>query len=93
MIERHHVDHAEIDGGSEIPERQFIATVLLEAVMQSFRPHNHEPRAWLESYGAKNMLLLLDISPSAALESLRKKWENIDNEADMMRRPDGAPLH
>nr|WP_226856421.1 hypothetical protein [Acidithiobacillus caldus] len=52
-------------------DRQFIASVLLDAVETSFRPGELEARKWLHGWLACRLFLLLDISPDAALERLQ----------------------
>ncbi|MGK9452057.1 hypothetical protein ACSSZE_12505 [Acidithiobacillus caldus] len=59
-------------------DRQFIASVLLDAVETSFRPGELEARKWLHGWLACRLFLLLDISPDAALERLQVKWARID---------------
>ncbi|WP_049784645.1 hypothetical protein [Acidithiobacillus caldus] len=59
-------------------DRQFIATVLLDAVETSFRPGELEARRWLHGWLACRLFLLLDIPPDAALERLEAKWMRID---------------
>ncbi|WP_226852521.1 hypothetical protein [Acidithiobacillus thiooxidans] len=59
-------------------DRNLIATVLLDAVEQSFKPHEHKARRWLKGIYAESLLILLDISPSSALQHLTKKWQKID---------------
>jgi thymidylate kinase len=76
-------------GNPENYDRQFIATILLDAVTRSFAPHETESREWLSGVYAQTLLLLLDISPRAALERLRKKWHDIDQSA----RPRGVQVH
>lgn len=62
-------------------DRQLIAGILLDAVMQSFAAHEHKARRWLQGICAQSLLILLDISPTAALEHLQKKWQRIDDES------------
>ncbi|OCX69248.1 hypothetical protein A6M27_10710 [Acidithiobacillus thiooxidans] len=62
-------------------DRDLIATVLLDAVEQSFKPHEHKARRWLKTIYAESLLILLDISPSSALHHLAKKWQKIDADA------------
>lgn len=76
------------DGGND---RQLIAGVLLDSVMQSFRPHEAKARRWLAGIYAQSLLILLDISPTAALEHLEKKWRRIDDEA--LTPPPGIHVH
>ncbi|MGK9452680.1 hypothetical protein ACSSZE_15685 [Acidithiobacillus caldus] len=61
-------------------DRQFIASVLLDAVETSFRPGELESRRWLHGWLACRLFLLLDISPDAALERLEVKWSRIDGD-------------
>lgn len=79
------------NGGDAAGDRQLIAGVLLDAVLQSFRPHEHKARRWLSGIYAQSLLILLDISPTAALEHLEKKWRRIDTEA--LTPPPGAHVH
>ena len=72
-------------------DRDLIASVLLDAVEQSFQPHEHKSRRWLSTVYAQALFLLLDISPSAALEHLEKKWHRID--ADALTPPPGYISH
>lgn len=62
-------------------ERDLIALVLLQAVEESFRHDGEKARQWLRGSFAGALLVLLDISPQAALERLEKKWARIDLEA------------
>lgn len=62
-------------------ERDLIALVLLQAVEESFRHDGEKARQWLRGSFAGTLLVLLDISPRAALERLEKKWARIDLEA------------
>jgi thymidylate kinase len=78
-----------VENVGESHDRQFIASILLDAVTRSFTPHETESREWLSGFYAQTLLLLLDISPSAALERLRKKWQDIDQSA----RPRGVRVH
>jgi len=59
-------------------DRQFIASVLLDAVETSFRPGELDSRKWLHGWLACRLFLLLDISPEVALERLETKWARID---------------
>lgn len=61
----------------ETHNRGLIATILLDAVEQSF-VGDTEARAWLKGVYAQSLLMLLDISPEAALECLNVKWLKID---------------
>lgn len=70
-----------LDSQSVNDDRQLIASVLLNAVEQSFDVHEHKARRWLTSIFAQSLFILLDISPSAALEHLQKKWKRIDDSA------------
>lgn len=65
---------------SERPEthdRDLIASILLDAVEQSFQ-RDAEARRWLGSIYAQSLLMLIDINPDAALEHLNLKWLKID---------------
>lgn len=65
---------------SERPEthdRDLIASILLDAVEQSFQ-RDAEARRWLGGIYAQSLLLLLDISPESALAHLQRKWAGID---------------
>jgi hypothetical protein len=62
-------------------ERDLIASVLLDAVEQSFKPHEYKARRWLAGVYAHSLMILLDISPSAAMEHLQRKWRRIDADA------------
>ena len=66
-----------IEESSETPERDLIATILLEAVEQSFSGDT-VARRWLSGIYAQSLLLLLDINPVAALEHLNLKWLKLD---------------
>ena len=77
--------------GADNGDRQLIAGILLDAVLQSFRPHEHKARRWLSSIYAQSLLILLDISPTAASEHLQKKWKRIDDEA--FTPPPGTHVH
>ena len=72
-------------------DRQLIAAVLLNAVEQSFQPHESKARRWLSSVYAQALFILIDISPTAALEHLEKKWRRID--ADALTPPPGYTLN
>lgn len=61
----------------ETNNRDLIATILLDAVEQSFIG-DRDARRWLSSIYAQSLLMLLDISPEAALERLAIKWLKID---------------
>ncbi|MBU2856940.1 hypothetical protein HF289_08655 [Acidithiobacillus ferrooxidans] len=61
----------------ETQNRDLIATILLDAVEQSFIG-DMEARKWLRGVYAQSLLLLLDINPEAALEHLAHKWTRID---------------
>ena len=69
------------DTCAENADRNLIASVLLDAVTQSFRPHDHKARRWLNGIFAQSLLLLLDISPDAAMQHLQRKWRRIDADA------------
>ena len=80
-----------LETGSVNDDRQLIAAVLLDAVEQSFQPHDHKARRWLASIYAQSLFILIDISPSAALEHLEKKWRRIDDGA--LTPPPGYTPH
>ena len=80
-----------LETGSVNDDRQLIAAILLDAVMQSFSPHDRKARRWLQGIYAQSLFILLDISPSAALEHLEKKWRQID--ADALTPPPGYIPH
>lgn len=61
----------------ESSDRDLIASILLDAVEQSFTGDG-EARLWLQGVYAQSLLLLLDINPQAALEHLALKWLKID---------------
>lgn len=71
-----------VDGGGRDPERDFIASILLEAVMQSFSAGRagYRAREWLDGAYAQSLFLLVDIDPEAALERLQAKWRRADAE-------------
>lgn len=64
--------------GASRADRDLIAAVLLDAVTQSFTPHERKARRWLGGIYAQSLMILLDISPSAAMEHLQRKWRRID---------------
>jgi uncharacterized membrane protein len=72
-------------------DRDLIASVLLDAVEQSFRAYETKARSWLSSIYAQSLFILLDISPEAALQHLMRKWQRID--ADAMTPPPGSRTH
>jgi hypothetical protein len=81
-----------ITGASRVnSDRDLIASVLLDAVEQSFAAHEHKARRWLGGIYAQSLMLLLDISPAAALEHLQRKWRKIDAEA--ATPAPGQPIH
>jgi hypothetical protein len=61
--------------------RDVIASILLDAVLQSFRPGEEKARAWLYGLYAQSLLVLLDIHPEAAMQHLERKWRRIDGSA------------
>jgi len=61
----------------EVHDRDLIASILLDAVEQSFTGDS-EARLWLRGIYAQSLLMLLDINPQAALEHLAIKWLKID---------------
>lgn len=81
----------EFANASETSDRDLIASILLDAVEQSFKPHEYKARRWLAEIYAQSLLILLDISPSAALEHLQKRWRKIDGEA--ITPPRNVPVH
>ena len=82
-------EFSEKQGGSS--DRDLIASVLLDAVEQSFQTHESKARRWLSSVYAQALFILLDISPIAATEHLEKKWHRID--ADALTPPPGYTPH
>jgi len=72
-------------------DRDLIASVLLDAVEQSFRAYNTKARSWLSSVYAQSLFVLLDISPEAALQHLARKWKRID--AAATTPPPGSRMH
>lgn len=70
---------------SAISDRDLIASILLDAVEQSFLGDQdqdaREARRWLSGFYAQSLMILLDISPEAALEHLHRKWLWIDADA------------
>lgn len=72
-------------------DRDLIASVLLDAVEQSFADHEYKARRWLGGIYAQSLLLLLDISPTAALEHLQRKWRRLD--ADAVTPAPGQSVH
>ena len=63
--------------GGETHDRDLIASILLDAVEQSFT-RDQGARRWLTGIYAQSLLLLLDINPEAALEHLQRRWQRID---------------
>lgn len=59
-----------------------IASILLAAVEQSFM-RDQKARRWLSSIYAQSLMILLDISPEAALWHLERKWQGIDEKRVM----------
>jgi uncharacterized membrane protein len=72
-------------------DRDLIASVLLDAVEQSFRAYDRKARSWLSSIYAQSLFILLDISPEAALQHLVRKWQLIDDAATTP--PPGSRTH
>jgi hypothetical protein len=72
-------------------DRDLIASVLLDAVEQSFRAYNTKARSWLGGVYAQSLFVLLDISPEAALQHLARKWKRIDEAATTP--PPGSRTH
>jgi uncharacterized membrane protein len=72
-------------------DRDLIASVLLDAVEQSFRAYDRKARSWLSGVYAQSLFILLDISPKAALQHLVRKWKRID--AAAMTPPPGSRTH
>lgn len=65
------------------PNRDLIASILLDAVEQSFGkddPSASKARQWLQSVYAQALLRLVDINPDAAMEHLNRKWRRIDGD-------------
>ncbi len=81
VFDRYEQGFADLAKGNATGDRDFIASILLAAVEQSFKPHEHKPRAWLQSIYAQSLFILLDISPTAAMEHLSRKWRRIDDNA------------
>lgn len=61
----------------ETHNRDLIASILLDAVEQSFAGDD-DAREWLRGIYAQSLLMLLDISPQAALEHLGHRWQKLD---------------
>ena len=61
----------------EMHNRDLIASILLDAVEQSF-VGDTEAREWLRGIYAQSLLMLLDINPEAAIEHLNVKWMRND---------------
>ena len=80
-----------LESQSANDDRQLIAAILLDAVMQSFSHHDHKARRWLAGIYAQSLFILIDVSPSAALEHLEKKWRRIDDGA--LTPPPGYTPH
>lgn len=78
-----------VEKGSVQNERDLIASVLLDAVEQSFQPHERSARHWLSRIYAQSLMILLDISPAAAMAHLQKKWAKLDANAPAP----GQPIH
>lgn len=72
---------ADLSGNDANSDRNLIATVLLDAVEQSFKPHDYKARRWLSGIYAQTLFMLLNISPDAAMQHLVKKWKQIDENA------------
>jgi uncharacterized membrane protein len=72
-------------------DRDMIASVLLDAVEQSFHAYDRKARSWLSSIYAQSLFVLLDISPEAALQHLMRKWRRIDETATTP--PPGSRIH
>lgn len=82
IVENYETGFSKIaDAPAQDTDRNLIATVLLDAVEQSFKPHERKARQWLKGFYAQTLFLLLDISPDAALQHLQKKWQKIDADA------------
>ena len=80
-----------ISSPSRFSDRDMIASVLLDAVEQSFTPYDTKAREWLGSVYAQGLFILLDISPEAALQHLVRKWQRIDEAA--LTPPPGSRTH
>lgn len=92
VFDRYEQGFNEITGASSnTSDRDLIASVLLDAVEQSFQPHEYKARRWLAGIYAQSLLILLDISPVAAMEHLQKKWTRID--ADAVTPAPGQLVH
>jgi len=76
---------------AQTSDRDLIASVLLDAVEQSFRAYETKARSWLSSIYAQSLFVLLDISPEAALQHLMRKWQRID--AAATTPPPGSRTH
>ena len=76
---RRHYEQAfnDFSARPEVHDRDLIASILLDAVEQSFTGDS-EARHWLAGIYAQSLLMLLDINPVAALEHLNLKWLKID---------------
>ncbi|OCB03911.1 hypothetical protein BBC27_05765 [Acidithiobacillus ferrivorans] len=61
----------------ETHDRDLIASILLDAVEQSFASDG-KARRWLSGIYAQSLLILIDISPEAAIEHLQRKWQAQD---------------
>ena len=72
-------------------DRDMIASVLLDAVEESFRAYDRKARSWLGSVYAQSLFVLLDISAEAALQHLSRKWRRIDETA--LTPPPGSRTH
>lgn len=81
VFDRYEQGFNDITVASGTSDRDLIASVLLDAVEQSFKPHEHKARRWLGGIYAQSLMILLDISPVSALEHLQKKWERTDADA------------
>lgn len=69
------IDHIE----RRAHDRDFIATILLDAVLdsESNKKDRFSAQNWLRGPLAGAMFLLLDINQRAALERLEQRWEKL----------------
>lgn len=89
-VDRYEKGVTEVAGKDSVrQERDLIASVLLDAVEQSLRAHEYKARRWLGGVYAHSLMILLDISPSSAMEHLKRKWAKLDANAPAP----GQPIH
>ena len=91
VFDRHQQSFADLTESARSGDRDLVASVLLDAVEQSFRPHERKARQWLAGVYAHALFVLIDISPTAAMEHLEKKWRRID--AGALTPPPGYVHH